>query len=78
MAKSIASLLDSKFSLDLDIDLVETAALCHDIGCPPFFHNGEKALHTKMLKFQGFEGNTQTLRLLSKTEKKIYKGGASY
>ncbi|WP_395947630.1 dGTP triphosphohydrolase [Caedibacter taeniospiralis] len=74
VAKSIAINLNSGFGLDFDSDLVETAALCHDIGHPPFGHNGEKALHAKMLEFGGFEGNAQTLRLLAKTEKKVFKG----
>ncbi|WP_116964735.1 dGTP triphosphohydrolase [Fastidiosibacter lacustris] len=74
IAKSIATGLNSRFSLDIDTDLVETAALCHDIGHPPFGHNGEKALHAKMLEFGGFEGNAQALRLLAKTEKKIFEG----
>ena len=61
----------SKFNnLNLDADLIETAALCHDIGHPPFGHNGEKFLHKKMCNFGGFESNAQTLRLLAKTEKK--------
>ena len=74
VAKSIATGLNSRFNLDVDTDLVETAALCHDIGHPPFGHNGEKALHDKMCEFGGFEGNAQTLRLLAKTEKKVFKG----
>ncbi|GGF88226.1 dehydrogenase [Cysteiniphilum litorale] len=74
VAKSIATGLNSRFDLDLDTDLVETAALCHDIGHPPFGHNGEKALHAKMREYGGFEGNAQTLRLLAKTEKKVFKG----
>jgi len=74
VAKSIASGLNQRFPINIDTDLVETAALCHDIGHPPFGHSGEKALHTKMAEYGGFEGNAQTLRLLSKTEKKIFQG----
>ena len=74
VAKSIATGLNQRFSLNIDTDLVETAALCHDIGHPPFGHNGEKALHAKMSEYGGFEGNAQTLRLLAKTEKKIFQG----
>ncbi|WP_119344134.1 dGTP triphosphohydrolase [Facilibium subflavum] len=74
VAKSIALSLNGRFNLNIDTDLVETAALCHDIGHPPFGHNGEKILHQKMFEFGGFEGNAQTLRLLSKMEKKRFEG----
>lgn len=57
-------------ALRLNEDLIEALALMHDIGHPPFGHTGEDVLDECMAPFGGFDHNAQTLRALTKLERK--------
>jgi len=75
LSRGIVRFLQSKYSTDATLlrwlpnpNLIETIALAHDLGHPPFGHGGEVALNFSLRDHGGFEGNGQTLRLLSKLE----------
>ncbi len=66
IARSIAR------QLGLDEDLAEALALAHDLGHPPFGHAGERALDRAMQALGGFDHNAQSLRVVTRIERKYW------
>jgi len=76
IARSIASILNKKYGLNIDSDLIEAISLAHDIGHPPFGHLGEYIINKELKEATGgkfgFEANAQNIRILNFLEKKFY------
>ncbi len=76
IARAVTSILNKKYGLNIDIDLVEAVSLAHDIGHAPFGHLGESIINEELKKATGgrfgFEANAQNIRILNFLEKKFY------
>jgi dGTPase len=76
IARALTSILNKKYGLSLDLDLIEAVSLAHDIGHPPFGHLGEYIINEELKKTTegklGFEANAQNIRILNFLEKKFY------
>ena len=77
--RALKNTADPTAGLDIyaaDMYVIETAALAHDIGNPPFGHAGEHKLNSLMKCWGGYEGNAQTVRVLRHLERKspLYSG----
>jgi dGTPase len=57
-------------ALCCDEDLAEAVALVHDFGHTPFGHTGEDALNEKMALWGGFDHNAQSLRVVTRLERR--------
>ncbi|MFW5990893.1 MAG: deoxyguanosinetriphosphate triphosphohydrolase family protein [Candidatus Nanoarchaeia archaeon] len=75
IARGIARALNKDYQYfrknPISTDLIEMVSLAHDLGHPPFGHDGEKELNRLMHNYGGFESNAQLLRIVSKLEKKV-------
>jgi len=82
IGEGILEVLKRNYQYDQEISawlpsgpLVLSACYAHDLGHPPFGHGGERALHERMAEKGGFEGNGQTLRILTRLEKYSVREG---